>query len=512
MKIREVFLENFLSVKAPKFYEFDKDVILLNGPSGSGKTTILEAIATVLFVSSSILRSDISSTVNKDTYTTLINSEPNTRIHVDIKLITDENISILFRRSFVKSKNSIKSEARYVIKRNSEKLVDTIQISRYYEVLKKLYPEISSIKKFGINNVMLTPLSVKVGPSKIFKVIEEGIGYDSIKKLLKNKYGSLQNMTANLQGQITSKEKEIARLLEIQNVNADEEKLNKARIKLDKYLKKKEKLNNKFSEISDEIIKISSQINSISFQINKSTKLLNSNLCPTCERPIDDDFKIQLKSVVATQQSEVENLTRKKLELLENKKKVKERLSSIDTKILKLERFISKNTSINEISRSEIEKLQNEIIELKEEINKNEKLLTELEGVIEDLPNLYQQFKEIVFSELLEKSNTKARALLDGEILFENNSFKLFRDGYTYDYNLLSHGEKVRLLISIITSLIPSRIFLFDEILDALDDENYFSILDLLVETHDSQIFLTSTRSFSSFPSEIQLIKIKKEA
>jgi DNA repair exonuclease SbcCD ATPase subunit len=221
----------------------------------------------------------------------------------------------------------------------------------------------------------------------------------------------------------------------------------------------------------------------------------------------------------------------------------------LKTKLNKIQEFkqlYNRARDIWKIVNEQIEQNDNQVKQIEENIKQIEQQITEKHKLVEELEvklkhvnlivellNVKSPVRKNFLSQYISKMNSIAKSyssyVLNGneefEIVYDDESisFGIIRDNVFIPYQLLSNGERKKVsIIFILTILTILNIFktapelkllIFDDFFNGIDNSNVLKILQLLYDfakQYDYQIII-SNNNIQEIPFEYVNVQIKKD-
>lgn len=529
----------------------------LSKSNGSGKSAIVESILWCLTASTSRGSSNVMNTIlNKGTYVT-----------VDLD-VDDKNYVITRAKSHCDYGNMLR-----IIRDGEDISGNTVTKSK--EILnqefqgKLDYDTLTSI--IILSQGLPGRLSV-LKPSSRKARLEELSNTDNYLEQLSNRvngyHSELNSEVSRLQIKLQDKLSESKTLeFQISNVKSKIEEINQSSTSVteDEYNQAKkdledaekllDKLHSDNSERSRLLSNYNSTISNCNSEIDRLKKnaqdlinlidTLGSSICPTCNRPMDDQSKTEeLKSKYTSELSEVKSSIKSRLDSIqEAKSKIPELQEKLNQSV-PLETDYLLTISISRDTMSEYNKSSGSIGAYLSNIIDLEKKLEESK---KDIPSIEKELKDVqtkveITSYLKNQISRKFRSfLLEGILLYMNlkcqeyspylfstqGTVKLEINGNNIDILLgdrkfedLSGGEgrRVDILLQLVQrdlakneSGFSSNILVLDEVLDNLDNIGSESVIGLLeYKSPDiSSMFIVSHKTDLNLPYDKRIKVIK---
>lgn len=566
INFNKVILDGFMSFNHAELVIDDLGIVNIVGENqyeplsksnGSGKSAIVESILWCLTASTSRGSSNVMNTIlNKGTYVT-----------VDLD-VDDKNYVITRAKSHCDYGNMLR-----IIRDGEDISGNTVTKSK--EILsqefqgKLDYDTLTSI--IILSQGLPGRLSV-LKPSSRKARLEELSNTDNYLEQLSNRvngyHSELNSEVSRLQIKLQDKLSESKTLeFQISNAKSKIEEITKSATSVTegeynqakKDLEEVEELLNVLHSKSAERSKLLSNYNSTISNCNSEIARLKKNaqdlinlietlgtsICPTCNRPMDDQSKIdELKGKYTAELSEVKSSIKSRLESMqEAKDKIPELQEKLDAASSVEKDYLwtkSKNRDIiseYEKSSGSIEAYESSIVDLEKKLEESKKDIPSMEKELKDV-----QTKVEITSYLKNQISRKFRSfLLEGILSYMNlkcqeyspylfstqGTVKLEINGNNIDILLgdrkfedLSGGEgrRVDILLQLVQrdlakneSGFSSNILVLDEVLDNLDNIGSESVIGLLeYKSPDiSSMFIVSHKTDLNLPYDKRIKVIK---
>jgi DNA repair exonuclease SbcCD ATPase subunit len=517
---------------------------LINGENGAGKTTLLDALSFVLFgkpyrninipqlvnsINEKDLKVEIEFSIGDSYYKVIRGLAPKVfEIHKDNKLINQD----------AKSKDYQEMLESQILKMTHKSFCQVVILgSTNYTPFMRLNAAdrrsiVEALLDINIFSVMNTVLKSKMNCLKDdMKEIDDSI------KILKHKQDSQNKLIDNLKN--NSEQTLIKLNQEIEESLKISEELSKEISDLILSLEEQTKQISDSNEIDSIKLKLTSLQDQIEINIKNTQKSLefyeNNDTCPTCKQTLEETLKCK----------HIEEKKEKLKEYEQGVVALSQKLKDVDTRIvdiqkagkriLSLEKEISKkNASLTETNKY-INKLQNNIVDLKkdsENIEKEEQNLLHLMSEQDELGNKRKELLEdsyyyTIISNLIKDGGIKTKIIrhylpimnkIINNYMAQMNFFVKFeldenfnetiksrhRDIFTYDS--FSEGEKRKIDLALLfawrstaqlKNSVNCNLLIFDEVLDgSLDDISIECFLDILKTIKKTtNIFVISHKS-----------------
>jgi len=474
MRIKKLVLKNFLCYKDTTIH-FSSNMVHLIGESGSGKTTILEAILFLFFNrfprgGSGLLK--------------------NTFVEADIqwkgKLYT---LSI-----------SIKNNKKLYTIKTEDKTYTSNQVKEYKKHISNIFGEFFNYN-YGdiIDLIFLSSLTVsKTFNLKLTDLLMDYKLIEKYKKIFKSEENFFYDKIRMLDGQIN----------EINNQIAKIKNRKESQYTLEEVLEHITDINNELQKITNEKNSLLQQ--QISYLQDKATKekevnkyktLLTKSICPVCERPFEVKDKNKYKSI--KEQNE-QDLTKLSAELKNLEKKISEldkQYNFLNKELLKWRTEQNLINSNKKNKEKEVQELTKRLQFLKENRRKYDIYVTEIQNLQKYFnKQILLEIRKYILGLLLNQMKKIVNQLFNEpcELSIENDTLYLIRNGLSLPYDLLSRGEKTRVYIAFLVVFykflhLPFGL-LIDELLDSLDINNYYKVLEILKQSDIPFVIITTTK------------------
>ena len=530
---------------------------LIVGENGAGKSTILDALTFVLYnkpfrkvtvqqlvnsVNERNMEVEIEFVIGKNHYKVIRGQKPRLfEVYQNNKLLNQEAHAKDYQETLEKGilKLNHKSFCQVVVL-GSSSFIPFMQLSTNHR--KEVIEDLLDI---GIFSVMSTLLKEKVSENKVLlnTASSEIILFEERIKMQKE---YIKKITVQQDEVIQEKKEQIKKITNTNgildvNLSDEEEKLFKLRKEVadeEKLKSKLNKLNNLEDKIGDKVKRLKKEIEF--FQTHDD--------CPTCYRPIDQEFK--LHSITNNEDSigeckegadKLEEEIHQTQETVNHIIDVWKKIDGINQIINQLKSEINANNSVIDSLQDDINKTnQGNLDEERKKISELNKELTEYEKDKHLLMDVQEIFS--IATTLLKDTGIKARivkqyvpimnrlinkylAAMDFFVQFEldenfNEIIKSrFRDEFTYAS--FSEGEKMRIDLSLLftwraiaklKNSASTNLLIMDEVFDSsLDTAGTDEFLKILNDlTLDTNVFIISHKTDQLIDKFLNVIRFEK--
>lgn len=547
MRILNLEFKNFASygntVQKLKFEKDHNDLILLAGSNGAGKSSISKSIIYALYgkVDNENLK-DLPNRINNSLWCRCSLESKGSHIEIERGMYPHIlNVKI----------NGVEYDVAG--KSNIQDFLDTEIYEIPYNVFKNLI--ILSVNDFK-SFLSMSPYDKK-------QIIDKIFGFsilNDMRNIVKSKRKDTSDMLRLCEKEISSIDDSILSVNEKiedykiklqQKSKADsaalKEQLDKIVDTMQKVQDALDKIEDKEETIDDKLSKANKQQSSLKSEIlsiKKSLELYNNKCCPLCQAPLDDDFHTNIKN---NYEHDLEHITEEYSKCVETTKKIKEKYNEL---IEKKDEVKSKKSTLKIKKNSlqkEIEKIENNKIELNDDTLFNfESLISEFtnkKSVKEDerskttIENNYLE----IFESILSDEGIKSLALKNilphfnsiiSKLCVElnvpynvkfNEKFDCVITAMSQEINVksLSTGEKKRIDFAVIIALLkmiklrfPTLNILFlDEIFSSIDMDGINNIIKVLRDNIKEMNINAFVINHSPLPGEYfdKYIEVYKE-
>lgn len=547
MRILNLEFKNFASygntVQKLKFEKDHNDLILLAGSNGAGKSSISKSIIYALYgkVDNENLK-DLPNRINNSLWCKCSLESKGSHIEIERGMYPHIlNVKI----------NGVEYDVAG--KSNIQDFLDTEIYEIPYNVFKNLI--ILSVNDFK-SFLSMSPYDKK-------QIIDKIFGFsilNDMRNIVKSKRKDTSDMLRLCEKEISSIDDSILSVNEKiedykiklqQKSKADsaalKEQLDKIIETMQKVQDALDKIEDKEETIDDKLSKANKQQSSLKSEIlsiKKSLELYNNKCCPLCQAPLDDDFHTNIKN---NYEHDLEHITEEYSKCVETTKKIKEKYNEL---IEKKDEVKSKKSTLKIKKNSlqkEIEKIENNKIELNDDTLFNfESLISEFtnkKSVKEDerskttIENNYLE----IFESILSDEGIKSLALKNilphfnsiiSKLCVElnvpynvkfNEKFDCVITAMSQEINVksLSTGEKKRIDFAVIIALLkmiklrfPTLNILFlDEIFSSIDMDGINNIIKVLRDNIKEMNINAFVINHSPLPGEYfdKYIEVYKE-
>jgi len=487
VNFKSLTLENFLSYKSPQTFSFEgKGITLLLGLNGHGKSAIASGMFFALFGKSD--RGSVDELVNN-------NTGKNLKVTLEFEINNNQYKIVRGRKPHI-----------FDIFENNKKLNENANIKKHQKILNEI---------LGFNETIysqLIYLGANISNTKNFLDLSQKEKEDILNIIINiSEFNNLRDQIKNYQRYIKNEIKNKEAILKILENNLqtlkksieEQEKQNKEIVKNKNQLL--ENITNEIKNIEDEIKGINKKLSKKDILIKKinEKKLLIKNLKENFETEKDKykHIKFQIQNYYENEKSKIvcpycggeikKELNINIEEIEESEKTSKEELKKLKSKIKNEELELNKfESALNKLEHLEFKKEQfkNQILKLKERYNQIEKMqeikidysilenkqneIEKVEKEYLELKNDFDDCKELLV--ILSEDNLKGEyiskyiPLLNYHINFYleklnsgftikfNNKFKetLYINNKEISYQSLSNGQKMRIIIAILFALL----------------------------------------------------------
>lgn len=529
---------------------------LIVGENGAGKSTLLDALSFVLY-------GKPYRNINKPLLVNSINGK---------NCIVEIMFKVGNKRYFIR--RGIKP-ARFEIYLNDKMIDQSSNIKDYQEQLERNILHLNH-KSFTqivvIGSANFTPF-MQLKPNDRRLIIEDLLDIEIFSKMfsvLKDRMSDNKESLISLKHSVEVLEEKIQLTHKhINQINALKMSDRKAKEdKIEEYKKQIDICNEDMKQITEQITELNgriaeynnvdknlSELKNIEYDLNGKLKRFNSEIhffdsnheCPTCEQPIDQEFKTKSIEDRSIKVEEIESaLTKMETHYTSINKKIEEK-SVLQNRINDLnQKMFELNTNIRMINESS-ESLR---VELQKEIPEDETSIEELKQLnvkCSETKTLYDNQLLLredydVASSLLKDGGIKAKiikqyipiinrlmnkylAAMEFFVQFEldenfNEKIRsMFRDEFSYDS--FSEGEKMRIDLSLLftwrsvaklRNSVSTNLLLMDEVFDSsLDNtgtEEFLKIISQL--STDTNVFVISHKGDQLFDKFSNIIRFEK--
>ncbi len=561
MKISRIELENItvydnVSVEIPDNY----NIVLLNSndtniTNGSGKTSIVYSILSTLNIIKSFKSlkrigsegdSKISVTFKKDdthtyTITRIFDSrKSDVTIQPDIFNIRIKDKIDYFVESIIKDINKIYSLTHVFIP-NKEQIYDLSSVQIFRIIEKIIYNK--DLEEY-IKEIKNQQSTLQTQQSKLMSEIET----------LKSSKNKFESLLKNIQQQFSVEtiQRKVNELNKYMNDLNELKKYFNPELEIDFNGKSNEitqfvttmetSIKHEINETEKKLLELKTSEQTHEKKIKELNHLKELQKCPTCYRPItkgDVDVYTQLIN------DEIEVL----LKTSNQRKQIEQQYNELKTKLSKIQEFKQLHNRARDVWKminEQIEQNDNQVKQIEENIKQIEQQITEKNKLVEELDTKLKHINLIIellnvkspvrknfLSQYISKMNSIAKSYSsyvlnkneEFEIVYDDESisFGIIRDGVFIPYQLLSNGERKKVsIIFILTILTILNIFktapelkvlIFDDFFNGVDGSNVLKILQLLYDfakQYDYQVII-SNNNIQEIPFEYVNVQIKKD-
>jgi DNA repair exonuclease SbcCD ATPase subunit len=561
VKISQIELENItvydnVSIEIPDTY----NIVLLNSndtnvTNGSGKTSIVYSILSTLNIIKSFKglkrigsegNSRISVTFKKDdthTYTiTRIfdNRKSDVTIQPDIFNIRIKDKIDYFVESVIKDTNKIYS-LTHVFVPGKEQIYDLSSVQIFRIIEKIIYNK--DLEEY-IKEIKNQQSTLQTQQSKLMSEIET----------LKSSKNKFEGLLKNIQQQFSTEtiQKKVDELNKYMNSLNELKKYFNPELEIDFNGKSNEitqlissletSAKHELNEMEKKLVELKTSEQTYTKKIKELNHLKDLQKCPTCYRPItksDVDIYTQLIN------DETDNL----LKTSSERKQIEQQYNELKTKLNKIQEFkqlYNRARDIWKIVNEQIEQNDNQVKQIEENIKQIEQQIVEKSKLIEELDvklkhvnlivellNVKSPVRKNFLSQYISKMNSIAKSYSsyvlnrneEFEIVYdeESISFGIIRDDMFIPYQLLSNGERKKVSIIFILTILTIlnifktapelRLLIFDDFFNGIDNSNVLKILQLLYDfskQYDYQIII-SNNNIQEIPFEYVNVQIRKD-
>lgn len=558
--------KNFLST-GNNFIEIEltrSKTTLITGENGAGKSTVLDALCFGLFgktyrkinlpqlinsINERDMLAEVEFSIGKKEYLVRRGLLPRRfEIYVNGKLLNQDSKAKDYQRYLETSilKLNFKSFTQVVVL-GSSTFVPFMQLTAHDR--RVIIEDLLDIQIFSTMNLLLKQRMVDL--KEDMRDVEYKID------LAKEKIGLQKKHIRKIKE--ISKENLGNKKAEVKEANQQAKKLNEEITALEKKVKKMLETIKDRSKVEDTLLRLEQLQKKIKRNAKKTREEItffeDTDNCPTCEQPIDEEFR---GSTIEEKQNKIDEFDRAVGQLDENVADIEARLSEINAvlkEVQSLEAEVSKkNTSVAAINQY-VTKVQDEIEQLLEQDDVTEEEKAKLQTLREDLKDLKERREELVddrhyyevaynllrdsgiktkivkqYLPVMNKLINKYLAAMDFFVNFhlDENFRETIKSRHRDDfsYGSFSEGEKLRIDLSLLftwrevarmKNSANTNLLILDEVfdssLDAAGTEEFLKLLhtiagrtnvfvithkaDILTDKFDAQIRFVKKKGFS---------------